>query len=100
MSSRIRHAASNSAPVTGTRHTSSVVSRGRPREPLPFYAAPARAHGRVDAATRAHERNPRGARVVDLLVVATALANDLPLFTRNPDDFVHLGAVGLEIRTV
>jgi len=37
---------------------------------------------------------------VDLLIAATALANDLPLFTRNPDDFDHLAAVGLEIHTV
>jgi predicted nucleic acid-binding protein len=69
-------------------------------DPLPFDAAAARAYGRVYAATRAHEREPRRARAVDLLIAATALANDLPLFTRNPDDFNHLGAVGLEIHTV
>ncbi len=33
-------------------------------------------------------------------IAATALANDLPLFTRNPDDFDHLHAVGLEVHTV
>jgi predicted nucleic acid-binding protein len=69
-------------------------------DPLPFDAAAARAYGLVYAATRARERKPRGARAVDLLIAATALANDLPLFTRNPDDFDHLGAVGLEVRTV
>jgi predicted nucleic acid-binding protein len=68
-------------------------------DPLPFDAAAARAYGRVYAATRARERKPRGARAVDLLIAATALANDLPLFTRNPDDFDHLAAVGLEIHT-
>jgi predicted nucleic acid-binding protein len=31
---------------------------------------------------------------------ATALANDLPVFTRNPDDFDHLEAVGLQVHTV
>jgi predicted nucleic acid-binding protein len=31
---------------------------------------------------------------------ATALANDLPLFTRNPDDFDRLEAVGLQAHTV
>ncbi len=30
-------------------------------------------------------------RVADLLIAATALANDLPLFTRNSDDFNGLG---------
>ena len=69
-------------------------------DPLPLDAAAARAYGLVYAATRAHERKPRGARAVDLLIAATALANDLPLFTRNPDDFDHLEAVGLELHTV
>jgi predicted nucleic acid-binding protein len=69
-------------------------------DPLPFDAAAARAYGLVYAATRAQERKPRGARAVDLLIAATALANDLPLFTRNPDDFDHLEAVGLQVHTV
>ncbi|MEX2548943.1 MAG: type II toxin-antitoxin system VapC family toxin [Nitriliruptoraceae bacterium] len=69
-------------------------------DPLPFDAAAARAYSRIYAATRARERKPRGARAVDLLIAATALANDLPLFTRNPADFDHLGAVGLDIRPV
>jgi predicted nucleic acid-binding protein len=34
---------------------------------------------------------------VDLLIAATALANGLPMFTRNPDDFEHLDAVGLSV---
>jgi predicted nucleic acid-binding protein len=66
-------------------------------DPLPFDAAAARAYGRVYAATRARGRKPRGARAIDLLIAATALANDLPLFTRNPDDFDHLRVVGLEV---
>lgn len=69
-------------------------------DPLPFDAAAARAYGRVYAAARAEDRTPRGARAVDLLIAATALANDLPLFTRNPDDFDHLRAVGLELHVV
>jgi predicted nucleic acid-binding protein len=69
-------------------------------DPLPFDAAAARAYGLVYAATRARDRKPRGARAVDLLIAATALANDLPLFTRNPDDFDHLEAVGLQVHTV
>jgi predicted nucleic acid-binding protein len=69
-------------------------------DPLPFDAAAARAYGIIYAATRARERKPRGAGAVDLLIAATALANDLPLYTRNPADFDHLGAVGLDIRAV
>jgi predicted nucleic acid-binding protein len=69
-------------------------------DPLPFDAAAARAYGRVYAATRVHDRKSRGARAVDLLMAATALANDLPLFTRNPDDFDHLHAIGLEVHAL
>lgn len=59
-------------------------------DPLPFDAAAARAYGRVYAAVAAAGRRARGPRAVDLLIAATALANDLPLFTRNADDFRHL----------
>lgn len=69
-------------------------------DPLPFDAAAARAYGRVYAATRAQDRKPRGARAVDLLIAATALANDLPLFTRNPDGFDHLHVIGLEVHAL
>jgi predicted nucleic acid-binding protein len=69
-------------------------------EPLPFDAAAARAYARVYAATRAQERKPRGARAVDLLIAATALANGLPLFTRNQDDFDHLVGIGLDVHPV
>jgi predicted nucleic acid-binding protein len=31
--------------------------------------------------------------VVDLLIAATALANDLPVYTRNPDDFADLASL-------
>lgn len=58
---------------------------------LPFDGASARAYGRVFAAVVAAGRRARGARAVDLLIAATALANQLPLYTRNADDFAHLG---------
>lgn len=58
---------------------------------LPFDADSARAYGRVYAAVAAAGRKTRGARAVDLLIAATALALELPLYTRNPDDFPHLG---------
>ena len=69
-------------------------------DPLPFDAAAARAYGRVFAATRAAQRVPRGSRAVDLMIASVALANSLPLFTRNPSDVGHLVAAGLDVRTV
>lgn len=53
---------------------------------LPFDVNAARAHGRIYAAVRAVGRQPRR-RTVDLYIAAIALANGLPLYTRNPDDF-------------
>jgi predicted nucleic acid-binding protein len=59
-------------------------------DPLPFDVAAARAYGRIYAAVMAAGRKARGRRALDLLIAATALAQDLPLYTRNPDDFVSL----------
>ncbi|MXZ79285.1 MAG: type II toxin-antitoxin system VapC family toxin [Acidimicrobiia bacterium] len=56
-------------------------------DPLPFDANVARAYGRVFSAVAATQRKPRGARAVDLMIAATALAAQLPLYTRNPSDF-------------
>lgn len=69
-------------------------------DPLPFDDRAARAYGRVYAATRSGGRKPRGARAVDLLIAAVALANDLPLFTCNPGDFAHLRAVDLLVHGI
>jgi len=55
-------------------------------DPLPFDLAAARAYGRVLAAVVAHGRSVRGRRAVDLMIAATALAYDLPLYTCDPDD--------------
>jgi predicted nucleic acid-binding protein len=62
-------------------------------DPLPFDGEAARAYGRIFAAVLAGGRKPRGARAVDLLIAATALATDLPLYTRNGDDFDGLGGL-------
>ena len=56
-------------------------------DPLPFDADSARAYGRIFASVFAAGRKARGARAVDLLIAATALAAELPLYTRNGDDF-------------
>lgn len=55
--------------------------------PLPFDAACARAYGLVYAATLEIGRKARGPRAVDLMIAATASANALTLYTRNPNDF-------------
>jgi predicted nucleic acid-binding protein len=60
-------------------------------DPLPFDADAARAYGRVFTAVTNAGRKPRGARAVDLLIAATALAASLPLYSRNSDDFQSLG---------
>ncbi len=60
-------------------------------EPLAIDADVARAFGRLYAATVAAGRRARGRRALDLLIAATALAADLPLYTRNPEDFRGLG---------
>jgi predicted nucleic acid-binding protein len=56
-------------------------------EPLGFDEDAARAYGVVYALVRAEGRKARG-RLADLLIASIALANGLPLLTRNPKDFV------------
>jgi predicted nucleic acid-binding protein len=55
-------------------------------DPIPFGAEAARAYGRVTAAVVAAGRKPRR-RIAHLMIAATAIAEDLPLFTTNPGDF-------------
>lgn len=59
-------------------------------DPLPFDTDSSRAYGRVLVAVTVSGRKARGARAVDLLIAATALAAGLPLYTRNADDFLAL----------
>lgn len=58
-------------------------------DPIPFNAEAARIYGRVTAAVIAAGRKPRR-RAADLMIAATAIAEELPLFTTNPDDFKGL----------
>lgn len=90
------------APSTArsTGASSDPIERGRRQhhlqiveatyDPLPFDVTCARAYGRVSAAAPSAGRKPRGRRAVDLLIAATAIANELPLYTRNPHDFKGL----------
>jgi hypothetical protein len=66
-------------------------------DPLPFDAAAARAFGGVAASLRRAGRKT-AARAYDAMIAATAIANDLPLYTCNPTDFV--GIDGLEVVAV
>jgi predicted nucleic acid-binding protein len=61
-------------------------------DPVPFDAEAARAYGRMFAAARAAGQTSRS-RFTDLLIASTAAANDLPLYTRNPDDFRALQGI-------
>jgi predicted nucleic acid-binding protein len=58
-------------------------------EPLAFDAAVARSYGLIVAAVSEYDHSPRR-RIADLLIAATAHANGLALYTRNPDDFAGL----------
>lgn len=58
-------------------------------DPLPFDAAAARAFGRVAASLRRPGRKPQ-ARAYDAMIAAVAIANGLPLYTSNPDDFAGI----------
>jgi predicted nucleic acid-binding protein len=55
-------------------------------ETIAFDPACARAYGQIYASVDNAERKPRGARGVDLMIAATALTHDLPLYTRNAKD--------------
>jgi hypothetical protein len=66
-------------------------------EALPFDVFAARAFGRVAASLRRAGRKAK-ARTFDAMIAATALANDLPVYTANPDDFA--GIDGLDVVSV
>ncbi|MGO9322521.1 MAG: type II toxin-antitoxin system VapC family toxin [Solirubrobacteraceae bacterium] len=66
-------------------------------DPLPFDAGAARAFGRVAASLRRSGRKAN-ARAYDAMIAATAVANDLPVYTCNPGDFS--GIDGLQVIAV
>jgi predicted nucleic acid-binding protein len=89
--------------VTGPHATDDVEERARRQDRLqraqrtfdavPFDADAAQAYGRIYAAVTARGRKARGRRAIDLLIAATALAQGIPLFTRNPDEFEGLDSL-------
>ncbi len=66
-------------------------------DPLPFDAGSARAFGQVAAALRRSGRKA-SARAYDAMIAATAVANELPVYTCNPEDF--FGIDGLDVVAV
>jgi len=66
-------------------------------EPLPFDTQAARAFGGVASSLRRSGRKT-AARAYDAMIAAIAVANELPLFTCNPDDFA--GIAGLSVVAV
>jgi predicted nucleic acid-binding protein len=63
-------------------------------DPLPFDAQAARAFGRVAVSLRRAGRKVK-ARAYDAMIAATAMANGLPLYTCNPNDYS--GIDGMEV---
>jgi predicted nucleic acid-binding protein len=66
-------------------------------DPLPFDADSARAFGRVAASLR-HAGRKVQARAYDAMIAATAIANQLPMYTVNPADFE--GIADLDLRGI
>jgi predicted nucleic acid-binding protein len=66
-------------------------------DPLPFDADSARALGRIAASLR-HAGRKVQARAYDAMIAATAIANQLPLYTVNPADFE--GIADLDLRGI
>ena len=95
--------------VTGPHASDDVEERARRQDRLqradrtfdavPFDADAAQAYGRIYAAVAARGRKARGRRAMDLLIAATALAQDIPLFTCTPADFEGLDSL-IEIVSV
>jgi predicted nucleic acid-binding protein len=66
-------------------------------DPLPFDGRAGRAFGQVAASLRRAGRKTT-VRAYDAMIAATAIANDLPVYTANPSDFD--GIDGLEVVAV
>jgi predicted nucleic acid-binding protein len=67
-------------------------------QPIPIDASIARTYAAVAHAVKISGRQPR-ARVMDLWIAATALSLQLPLYTRNAEDFAGLEGL-VEVRVL
>lgn len=76
-------------PVEAANRQSRLQEVEAKLEPIPFDATAVRSYGLVVAAVVSEGRQPRK-RFADLLIAATAHANQLDLYTRNADDFAGL----------
>jgi tRNA(fMet)-specific endonuclease VapC len=87
-------------PLVASRHAERAARQAHLQQaeadfdPLPFDAQAARAFGRV-AASLCRAGRKTSARAYDAMIAATAVANSLPVYTCNPDDFA--GIDGLEV---
>ena len=77
------------APVERARRMDVLQRAEHEFDPIPFDTEAARVYGRVTAAVVAAGRKPRR-RALDLMIASIAIAEGLPLYTTNPDDFVGL----------
>lgn len=76
-------------PVEAAKRQARLQEVESTMEPIPFDARAVRSYGLVVAAVVGEGRKPR-TRLADLLIAATAHANNLSLYTRNAADFAGL----------
>lgn len=76
-------------PVEAAKRQARIQEVEAMLEPLRFDAMAVRSYGLVVAAVVGEGRKPHS-RFADLLIAATAHANGLDLYTRNPRDFTGL----------
>jgi predicted nucleic acid-binding protein len=72
--------------------TLAATVAGSEFDPVLFDAEVARIFGRLTAAVIASGRKPQR-RIADLMIASTAIADGLPLYTTNPDDFAAMDAL-------
>lgn len=83
-----------SDPVASAARQAHLQQAENDFDAIAFDAAAARAFGAVAAALRSAGRK-KAARAYDALIAATAIANGLPLYTCNPEDFEGIPALDL-----